>query len=914
MSGRMSFPPDGDPPAEPAPTAVVAALVVVSEGMDPTATLAALDAQVYAPGSVLLVGARPIPGEHQQVATLLAALGRLDETAAYVWIVHGDARPRPDALAALIDEAERNDAAVAGSKILTFGGELTSVGWATDVFGEPFSGLDPGELDLEQYDVVREVAFVSSVSLLVRRDLYRGLGGLDPRLPAQAAGLDFCQRARVAGARVIVVPSSEVFHDPECVANRPGWRQMAGRQKAMLTVYRPITLLWVLPVGLLASLADSLGRLALGRVKPLFQYLAGWGWNLLRLPSTIRGRRSLRRIRQAGDEELFRFQVNGSVRLRTTMAEIGERLARVVDITRDDPLATPRWRRPAALWVMLGVLALAVGCRTLWLSGLPEAGFALLPAADPRTTLAAYTGSWNPVGLGTPNPPPPVTALGTLAAAVVGGRPGLAATLLTLAAVIGGFTGMMRLNKRLGGSASAGYAAGFVYLGGAAAGAIFAAGNWPLLLAAGPLPWAFDSVMAVSQTAPGRQRAGLLARGGLAAGLATVAFPPALGVVLVGGAGWALLSRRGTALLPTAVITICGLLAIAPWVVGGELIAFLEANQAGSIHPGWLWPALIGLAVAVGALVADERFLRVLAWAGIAAGAGWAISLAPRVPAGTAVAALLAASLGAGIIAAVVANSLAGPPFTRLLAAGALTALLIPVIPMLAGGRLGLPADMWHRRLEFVGALGTSTDLGRVLLMGSAAELPGASRALGPVSFRLLDGEDATLDQAYLPGPRGGDYALAQTLADIAAGSTTRPGSLLADYGIAWIVLLPDVTEFDHALGRQVDLVPRPVDPVLRVFENSAYRGRGITTEGEVWERADGRYLGTAAPGRVRLADNADPGWGPDWQPADWANSVSTRNGFASFAGSSLLMSAAAGSVVVWLVMIVLAWRGRAES
>ncbi len=106
-------------------------------------------------------------------------LDRLDDSIEFVWLIHGDTRPRPDALLALLREAGRHDASVAGSKVLIEGSSdrLDSVGEATDVFGEPYSGLDPEELDLEQYDVVREVAFVSPISMLVRRDLFSGLGG-----------------------------------------------------------------------------------------------------------------------------------------------------------------------------------------------------------------------------------------------------------------------------------------------------------------------------------------------------------------------------------------------------------------------------------------------------------------------------------------------------------------------------------------------------------------------------------------------------------------------------------------------------------------------------------------------------------------------------------------------------------------
>ncbi len=84
----------------------------------------------------------------------------------------------------------------------------------------------------------------------------------------------------------------------------------------MLIAYSPVTLSWLLPAGFLAGLADGVGQLFLGRLRPLLSTLFGWVWNLGMLPSTIGARRALRRVRQVGDEELFRFQVSGSVRLR----------------------------------------------------------------------------------------------------------------------------------------------------------------------------------------------------------------------------------------------------------------------------------------------------------------------------------------------------------------------------------------------------------------------------------------------------------------------------------------------------------------------------------------------------------------------------------------------------------------------
>ena len=41
--------------------------------------------------------------------------------------------------------------------------------------------------------------------------------------------------------------------------------------------------------------------------------------------------------------------------------------------------------------------------------------------------------------------------------------------------------------------------------------------------------------------------------------------------------------------------------------------------------------------------------------------------------------------------------------------------------------------------------------------------------------------------------------------------------------------------------------------------------------------------VGPASDGTVRIADNASPRWGPDWQQDDWANRVSAANGLAAY-------------------------------
>jgi hypothetical protein len=844
----------------------------------------------------------------------------LDDRIEFVWLVHGDTRPRPDALLALLRETRRHDASVAGSKVLIEGSDdrLDSVGEATDVFGEPYSGLDPEELDLEQYDVVREVAFVSPISMLVRRDLLSGLRGLDPGLSLDAAGLDLSQRARLAGGRVIVVPSSEVFHPLDCPDHQPGWRQQAGRQRAMLIAYKPITLSWVLPTGFLAGLADGLGQLLLGRLRPLLATLFGWVWNVGMLPSTVSARRALRRVRQVGDEELFRFQVAGSVRLRKTLSELGERFSRAIDEEEPDSLAERTvhvWTKPTAILVALSSLGVAIATREIWFAGTPAAGFSLPPADNWSGLLASYGGGWHASGLGSSAAAPPLAGLGAIANFLVGGRPEIAATLLTLAAVVAALAGMVRLARRAGASSGAGHIAAWVYVGGATSAALFGAGQWPLLLAAGPLPWVLDAVLAPT-TGDWRRRLGRYARGGLTAGLVAATYPPVLVLVPVAAILWAAFTRRWFAIVTGLAVTALGLGLVAPFVVSGNLWPLLTAAPLPFVDPRWLWPVSVTAAVGVGALWIGRTRLGPLAFGAALALGGWLVASAPGILAGWAMVGLLAASLGGAFLTAMVVEVAEGPTWRRLVALAAVAMFVVPAVLTAAGGRAGLPPDRWSGRLGFVATLAEFPLSTRVLLIGPAADLPGASRSLGPVAYRLVDGSVVTLEQAYLPNFEGGDVELARVIMDhLIRGVDLRPGAALAEFGIGWVVVLPGADLDPQALDRQLDLSPTPVDPELTVYENLAATARAVTDDGAVWEWDGRAYRGEPTDSRVRLADNSDARWGPDWEDGSWNNSVSGAEGVAVFTPDSLTRVAGLASGALLLVLaILIAWGTRISS
>lgn len=68
------------------------------------------------------------------------------------------------------------------------------------------------EKDSGQYDTVEDIHWATGAALMVRRNVYIDCGGLDPRFFAHMEEIDLCWRIRLAGWRIVAVPSSTVYH------------------------------------------------------------------------------------------------------------------------------------------------------------------------------------------------------------------------------------------------------------------------------------------------------------------------------------------------------------------------------------------------------------------------------------------------------------------------------------------------------------------------------------------------------------------------------------------------------------------------------------------------------------------------------------------------------------------------------
>ncbi|HET6270106.1 MAG TPA: glycosyltransferase family 2 protein [Arthrobacter sp.] len=248
-------------------------------------------------GAAVLAGLSalsPWPSEH-------AAPGR-PPGSEWIWLLHDDAAPAPEALAELLHAVERAPSVtVAGCKQLDWHAErrLIDVGLSTSRWAERLTLIDADELDQGQYDARSDTFAVNSAGMLVRRDVWEDLRGFDPALPGSGDDVDFCWRNRLAGHRVVVVPSARMFH----VSHRPhALGNASAARKAQVHLRLKHSAGWKVPLHAAGALLGSLFKLVLSiAVKDPghgFSQLLATFAALGRPAAVIRGRRDAARTRR----------------------------------------------------------------------------------------------------------------------------------------------------------------------------------------------------------------------------------------------------------------------------------------------------------------------------------------------------------------------------------------------------------------------------------------------------------------------------------------------------------------------------------------------------------------------------------------------------------------------------------------
>ena len=917
---------------EQAPPASVVAAVLFGDSGAVSETLAAVHSQVYEPGRVALVGgdgagrARAEESGVDWSPSIESLLAAAKPGEGHLWVLRAGCVPRRDALGALLTSAEQAGSALAASKVLDKRQpeQLMFVGLATDVFGVPYRGLDSGEVDAGQYDVVRDVAAVDGVSVLVRRDLAVGLGGFDRLLAPQAAAIDLSQRARLRAARVVVAPSSVVEYSPDDDPV-PAWREEAGRIRAMLKAYSLLTLWWVLPLMFLIGLLEAVVAPLVGRWT-LFNWARAWLWNLLHLFSTLLGRRSARKGGVIGDAELFRYQVRGSVKLRSLAEESGARLSTRLGPEERSNLADlgRGLRRPAFMAGLFAVVFAVVATRTVWSGGFPAVGYSLPLPASGTDAMLSYAGGWNPGGFGSVEPLPPLIGFAGALQTLLFGSPELASAVLILGAFLFGIWGTTRFLRIWDVGPIAGILGGVALVAGPAARGLAADTGVGPLLALGALPWAMRLPLLQWPTT-WRARVGrICAAAALSAVVALLA--PQLLVVPAGAiAVWGLLNATNRGAWRAAAVSTAGaamaLPVLLPWLDAVDLKTWLNSGFA-FWEPGIVLAVALGISLITTVIAVPHRLAMLAAWGGVLVGGGALLARSGDFAPGREVEHLGIAVVALGtavLVGAAVEGVRRVVEITGwrrvLVGLGAVSAGVVAASALLvvAPGRAGLPSDALSDRIGFTAAADGDPAASRILLIGPEDLMPGESRTVHGAGYRVVSAPIPEMWEAWLPEPRAIDRALEADLEAMIEGSTFRAGGALSPYGIRWVISVGE-TPLESVFGSQLDLLPLGATEGVALRVEGEPPVRAVTDDGTPWRRASTGYEGEPGPGRVLLAETTDPRWGPDGEAFGWGTSVAAADGRASFEPIAGRRTQAITAVSFLIALIAVSWWGRRRS
>lgn len=206
--------------------------------------------------------ARAIAHAHPEVRVIEAGenlgfargvnLGVDASTADYVLLLNPDATVLPGSLEALVAFAEAHpEHGVYGGRTVRADGTLDPSScwgaptlWSLACFAAGLTTalrhsavFDPESLGRWQRDSVREVDIVTGCLLLVRRDEWHRLGGMDARFFLYGEDAEFSARARRRGLRPVIVPDAVIVHDVG------GSTSSSGRKMGMVLAGK-VTYLW----------------------------------------------------------------------------------------------------------------------------------------------------------------------------------------------------------------------------------------------------------------------------------------------------------------------------------------------------------------------------------------------------------------------------------------------------------------------------------------------------------------------------------------------------------------------------------------------------------------------------------------------------------------------------------------------
>ncbi|GAA2071643.1 hypothetical protein GCM10009821_06930 [Aeromicrobium halocynthiae] len=772
----------------------------------------------------------------------------------WIWLLHDDAVLEPGSLAALLDEAtSAPDVAVVGPKIREWPSlrRLVEVGLSITSTGARETGLEPGEPDAGQHDAPRDVLAVNTAGMLVRRDVWDEIGGLDEGLPLFGDDLDLGWRVALAGYRTRTAPAAVAFHAeasrrgvrPHRAGDPPAWERRRAALRTLLVNVPGRRVPWTWTRLLVGSLLRFLGFLVARDAESAGDELLAVRSVLLRPGEVRRVRRERAAVRRVPHREIahlfppfwlpyrhgwdaFRDLVAGLVRPET-VESVGRRsTSGSGDPDDTDELVElpPLWqRRPWLLTVLALTAGSVLAARDLWTGA---QGAVLLGGALPPAPTDA--GQWwglvltgaHDVGLGSTTFGPTFALLLAVVATPVWGSPGVVVSVLVLLGVPLAGLAAHRLGRMLTPRRGLRIVwAGTYALSVAAIGPV-AQGRIGTIVALVVLPIVVNTALQLIEQAS--WQVGLRLGIWIAVGAAFA--PVLLAMSTVALVGLVLLERR--LLRPVAVALVAAVLLLGPWAVQRALRPRLLWWEAGLPVPGQgtgvheaislllgraggpgqapLWLGAVIVLLAVLALVPrPTRTVVTVCWSAALLGLAFAVLgsfVAFTVPGGgESISAWVGVPVGVWVLGLLTAILMAAPEAAGrarpVVAALAAAALLVPLGTATWWLARGVDDPLARERPTVVPAFLTESPGDTLVVRGTLAD---------GVDVTVVRGAGPTLGSEALFPAQGRREEVVEAAQAIVSSGASADVRRLGDLGIR-SVYAPDV---DPDVEQRIDAAP----------------------------------------------------------------------------------------------------------
>ncbi|HKV41879.1 MAG TPA: glycosyltransferase family 2 protein [Blastocatellia bacterium] len=132
----------------------------------------------------------------------------------------------PDWLTAMVEQAQRSDVGAVGAKLIYPDYRIQHAGVVLGMPRLAFHARRFGNPDDLAYshpaNAIRNCAAVTGACLMIRRELYESMGGLNEDLRVAFNDVDLCLRLRENGYLVVFTPFALLYHH-ESASRSPGW-------------------------------------------------------------------------------------------------------------------------------------------------------------------------------------------------------------------------------------------------------------------------------------------------------------------------------------------------------------------------------------------------------------------------------------------------------------------------------------------------------------------------------------------------------------------------------------------------------------------------------------------------------------------------------------------------------------------